>query len=169
MLVVLLLALMLAITAMRVYLPVGAKVEGKPLAVITLTFRERVLLQRTNLYFIGAVVLLGTVTGFLTGPLELVAILATFAVLTIPARYRFTSQGLALNNVVYRSWTDFRGYHEERGAIVLDAVDGQRKFRMHVMGAHREAVVRALSRRLARSSAEQKPGGARAREHKVRP
>jgi uncharacterized membrane protein len=160
--VVLLLALMIAIAAMRVFVPMGAKIEGKPVGVITLSFRERMLLQRTNLYLIGAVILLGALSGFLTGPLEMVALLATFAVLTIPARYRFTSQGIALNNVVFRSWTDFRGYREERGSIVLDAVEGQRKFRMPVVGANRDAAVKALSRIMARSAAEQKSGGARA-------
>ena len=168
MLVILLLALMLAITAMRVYLPMGAKLEGKPLGVITLSFRERMLLQRTNLYLIGVVVLLGAVSGFLTGVLEMVALLAEFAVLMIPARYRLTSQGIALNNDVFRSWIDFRGYDEERGSVVLDAVEGQRSFRMHVTGAHRDAAVKALSRILARSPAERKPGGARARS-RVRP
>jgi hypothetical protein len=159
--VVILLALMLAIAAMRVYLPYGAKVEGKPLGVITLSFRERLLVQRTNLYLIGIVVLIGVLGGFLTGPLEMVALLATFAVLLIPVRYRITSQGIALNNVVFRSWTDFRGYREERGSVVLDAVEGQRKFRIHVLGAHRDAALKATGRFLARST-EQKPGGARA-------
>ncbi len=160
--VVLLLALMLGIAAMRVYLPMGAKIEGKPLGVITLTFRERMLLQRTNLYMIGAVVLLGAVSGFLSGPLEMVALLATFVILMIPVRYRLTSQGIALNNVVFRSWTDFRGYREERASIVLDAVEGQRRFRLHLLGANRNVAVKALSRILARSTAEQQSGGARA-------
>jgi uncharacterized membrane protein len=157
-----LLVLMLAIAAMRVYLPVGAKIEGKPLGVITLSFRERLLVQRTNLYLIGIVILMGALSGFLTGPLELVAILATIAVLTIPVRYRVTSQGVALNNVVFRSWTDFRGYREERASVVLDAVEGQRNFRMHLLGANRDVAVKALGRVLARSAAGQKPGGARA-------
>lgn len=160
--VVLLLALMLVITAMRVYLPVGVKVEGKPVGTITLSFRERLLLQRTNLYLIGVVILLGALSGFLTGPIELVAILATFAILTIPARYRVTQQGIALNNVVFRFWTDFRGYREERTSVVLEAVEGQRSFRMHVVGAHRQELVKVLARVLARSAAERKPGGARA-------
>lgn len=160
--VVLLLALMLAIAAMRVYLPLGAKVEGKPLGVITLSFRERLLVQRTNLYLIGVVILLGALSGFLTGPLELIAVLATFAVLTIPVRYRITSQGIALNNVVFRSWTDFRGYRDERTSVVLDAVEGQRSFRMHVLGANRDLAVKVLARVLARSAVERKPGGARA-------
>ena len=161
--VVLLLALMLGIAAMRVYLPMGAKIEGKPLGVITLTFRERMLLQRTNLYMIGAVVLLGAVSGFLAGPLEMVALLAMFVILMIPARYRLTSQGIALNNVVFRSWTDFsRIPRRARHPSCSTRSKGSASFGCIVLGANREAAVKALSRILARSTAEQQSGGARA-------
>lgn len=143
--VVLLLAIMLAIAAMRVFLPLGTRVEGRPLGEVTLSWRERLLLQRTNMYLFGAVVLLGAASGALTGPLEIVALLAAFAILTIPVRYRFTAQGIALNNVVFRAWSNFSGYHEERLALVLEAVEGQRDMRLHVIGAHRDAARRALA------------------------
>jgi hypothetical protein len=162
MFVILLLTIMLAIMAMRVFLPIPAKVEGTPLGAITLSFRERLLLQRTNMYLVGAVILLGAVGGFVAGPLELIAMIATFAVLMIPARYQLTSSGIALNNVVYRPWTDFRGYRQERTSLVLEAVEGQRDLRLHVLGAHRDAAVKALSRTLGRSSEQRRPGGARA-------
>ena len=48
---------MFGIAVFRVYLPMPAKVEGKPFGRISLDFRERVLVQRTNLYLIGAVIL----------------------------------------------------------------------------------------------------------------
>ncbi len=144
--IVALLAVMLAIAAMRVFLPIGTRIPGRPLGEVTLSWRERLLLQRTNMYLFGAVVLLGAVSGALTGPLELVALLAAFAILTIPARYRFTSEGIALNNVVFRAWSDFSGFREERSALVLEAVEGQREFRLHVAGAHRDAARRAVAR-----------------------
>ena len=134
----------------------------QPRRVRDVDLRERLLLQRTNLYLIGIVVLMGAVSGFLTGPLEMVAILATFAVLLIPVRYHLTTQGIALNNVVFRSWTDFRGYREERTSLVLDAVEGQRKLRVHVLGANRDAAARLIGRALPRSAAGRSPGGARA-------
>ena len=150
--IVLLLAVMLVIAAMRVFLPVGARVPGRPLGDVSLSWRERLLLQRTNMYLFGAVVLLGAASGALTGPLELVALLAAFAILTIPVRYRFTSEGIARNNVVFRAWSDFAGYREERSALVLEAVAGQRDFRLHVTGAHREAARRAVARLLSQHS-----------------
>ena len=159
--VVLLLVSMLIIAVLRVNMPFGAKAEGRPVGAITLSFRERMLLQRTNLYLIGAVIFITAVGGFLGGLLETVAILATLAVLTIPARYTITTQGIALNNVVFRSWTDFAGYREERGGVVLLAVEGQRNFRMHVLGANRATALRALAHVLPASSEKRLSGGAR--------
>ena len=165
--VVLLLALMLCIMAMRVFLPWGAALHGKVLRTITLSFRERMLLQRTNLYLISAVVIVTAAAGVLSYGLELVVILAAFAILTIPVRYRITSEGIALNNVVFRPWSDFSGYHDERLAVVLEGA-GQRGFRIHALGANRDAVHRALAPFLGTPAARRTPGGARARSG-VRP
>ena len=158
--VILLLSAMFIISVLRVSMPFGAKPEGKPIGAITLSFRERMLLQRTNMYLIGIVILISAVGGLLAGPLELVAIVATLAVLTIPVRYTLTSQGIALNNVVFRSWTEFTGYREERGGIVLLGSPG-RNFRLQVIGANRATARQALARLLAASGGRQ-PGGARA-------
>lgn len=163
MIVLLLLVSMFIIAVLRVNMPFGAKVEGKPYGQISLSFRERMLLQRTNLYLIGAVILISTVGGFLGGPLELIAFVALFGVLMIPARYTITSDGIGLNNVVFRSWTDFSGYREERGSVVLEAIEGQRDFRLYVMGAHRDVAVKALSRLLSPSGVKRASGGASAR------
>lgn len=160
--VILLISAMLIIAVLRVSMPFGAKVEGQPIGAITLSFRERMLLQRTNLYLIGAVILMLAIGGFLGGLLEIIAILATFAVLTIPARYTVTTEGIALNNVVFRSWTDFTGYREERGGVVLQAVERQRNFRMHLLGANRATAMKVLAHALPVSGAKGPSGGARA-------
>ena len=159
--VVMLLVAMLIIAVIRVHAPFGQRPEGKPLGRITLSLRERMLLQRTNTYLIGLVILISAVGGLLGGPLELVAIIATIAVLTIPVRYTLTSQGIAMNNVVFRSWTEFTGYRAERGGVLLLGASGQRNFRLHVTGANRATAQQALSRVLA-ASGERQPGGARA-------
>lgn len=163
MIALLLLVSMFIIAVLRVNMPFGAKTEGKPYGQITLSFRERMLLQRTNLYLIGAVILMSTLGGFLGGPLELIAFAAVLGVVMIPARYTLTSEGIALNNVVFRSWTDFSGYREERGSVVLEAIEGQRNFRLHVTGSNRDTAVKALSRLLSTSGAKRTSGGARAR------
>jgi len=152
---------MLIIAVVRVHAPFGQKAEGASIGRITLSMRERMLLQRTNMYLIGGVILLTAIGGFLGGPLEMVAIVAAIAVMTIPVRYTLTSQGIAMNNVVFRSWTDFTGYREERSGLVLLGVTGQRNFRVHVLGENRAIAVKALTRLLP-ATGERKPGGARA-------
>jgi hypothetical protein len=159
--IVMLLVAMLIIAVIRVHAPFGQQAEGKPLGRITLSLRERALLQRTNMYLIGAVILISVIGGFLGGPLELVAIIATAAVLTIPVRYTLTTQGVAMNNVVFRSWTEFTGYREERTGIVLLGGPGRRNFRMHVLGSNRVTARKAIARLLP-ISGEPEPGGARA-------
>jgi hypothetical protein len=44
-----------------------------------LSFRERLLYHRTNVYAIGAVLLLMTVAGKVSSPIEMVVIVGTFA------------------------------------------------------------------------------------------
>jgi hypothetical protein len=53
-----LLASMLIIMLMSIMLPFGAKITGKKVGAIRLNFRERLLLQRINIYAIGFVLLL---------------------------------------------------------------------------------------------------------------
>ncbi len=163
MIVLLLLVPMFIIAFMRVNMPFGAKVEGKLLGQITLGLRERMLLQRTNLYLIGGMILILVVAGVLGGPLELIAFVAVLGLLLVPAKYTITSEGIGLNTVVFRSWTDFSGYREERGSIVLEGAEGQRNFRLHVTGANRGAAMKALSRLLAPSGVKRGDGGARIR------
>ena len=158
---VMLVVAMLIVAVIRVHAPFGQKAEGTPIGRITLSMRERMLVQRTNMYLLGIVILLTAVGGFLGGPLELVAIVAALAVISIPVRYTLTSRGIAMNNVVFRSWTDFTGYREERSGLVLLGVTGQRNFRVHVLGANRVIAVKALTRLLP-AAGERKPGGARA-------
>ncbi len=67
---------MLILTLMRVAVPFGQAMTGKEISVIPLRFRERVRLQRTNFYLLGALLLLGTI-GWLRTPLNLIVILAT--------------------------------------------------------------------------------------------
>ncbi len=81
----------------------------------------------------------------------------------IPAKYTLTSEGIALNTVVFRSWTDFSGYREERGSIVLEGIEAKRDFRLHVLAPNSGIAVKALSRLLSPSGAKRGTGGARAR------
>ncbi|MCL4395056.1 MAG: hypothetical protein M1482_09695 [Chloroflexi bacterium] len=110
MLTTILLGTMLVVMLMRVAAPLGQKTEGHVLDQVWLSFRERLLLQRTNIYAIGVVLVLGAVGGWVSTTFELLEILLAFAILMIPTRYVLTSEGIALNNTLFRRWDDFADY-----------------------------------------------------------
>src|SRR6266436_4461291 len=96
--------LMLAIMFMRVYMPMGVKSSGKVEKTAYLSLPERALLQRVNVYSIGVVLLLMTVTGYISGMAELVIVGVALLILALPMRYFLTSEGIGINNVVFRPW-----------------------------------------------------------------
>lgn len=147
---------MLIIMLMRVAMPVGAPTTGKVVREVRLTLWERVLIQRTNLYAIGFVLVLAAVTGLVGGIWEMVVMGGVLAILTIPMRYRITTDGIAMNNVVFRSWGDFTGVDVKRRHIRLLPKEGQRPFDVRLLGPNQTEVMDVLVSRI--SPATPKPG-----------
>jgi hypothetical protein len=137
---------MLVIMLMRVALPIGARSEGEPLGRVTLSLAERVRLQRTNVYAIGAVLLLSALVGEIWLLPELVVVLGAVSILAIPVRYTVTSRGIGLNRVVFRPWSDFS--HAEVGAsgIRLVGKPGLRPFRLVLGPATSQSVLAMIGR-----------------------
>ncbi|HWO72970.1 MAG TPA: hypothetical protein VNN21_05375, partial [Dehalococcoidia bacterium] len=117
---------MLIITLMRVVLPRGARIHGHPLRTVALSFRERVLFQRVNLYAIGFVLLLTAATGLVSTGWELLVVVTASGILLLPVRLVLTTEGVATNNVVFRPWEEFLGFTAERRRIRLHARAGTR-------------------------------------------
>ncbi|MHB8647511.1 MAG: hypothetical protein ACYDAR_17145 [Thermomicrobiales bacterium] len=124
----LLCGMMLILTLMRVAVPIGQAVTGNVLGLIPLRFRERMRLQRTNIYLIGVLLLLGTVGGWLRAPINLIVVLATFVIVSIPVRYTITTDGIARNRVVFRRWEEFSAIANQRGRMLLRGVPGATDF-----------------------------------------
>ena len=103
----LLCGMMLILTLMRIAVPIGQPVAGNLLGVVPLRFRERIRLQRTNVYLLGVMLLLGTLGGWIRTPINLIVVLATFVIVSIPVQYTFTTEGIARNRVVFRHWDEF--------------------------------------------------------------
>lgn len=143
---VILFGFMLIIMLMRVALPFGTKAEGGLVKEIRLSFWERLLFHRVSIYAIGLVLLITALSGLLSRPLELVVVLAVFAVLLVPVRYIMTTQGVGLNNVVFRPWADFTGVEATRRRLRLIARSGLRPFDLHLLGNRQEETLGALRR-----------------------
>src|SRR5437016_5609196 len=99
----------------RIGVPFGIKSEGRVVATVTLTYREKLLLHRTSLYAIGASLVLSAIGKWFPTSVELVIILAALALVNLPVRYQFTTVGIACNNVLFRKWKEFE-YARYRGA-----------------------------------------------------
>ena len=139
-------AAMLVIMLMRVALPIGVRIDGQALGKITLSLGERVRLQRTNVYAIGAVMVIGALLRELPPLLELVAIVGVGAILAIPVRYVLTTEGVALNRVVFRPWSDFARVEAAPGRLTLVGRPGLRPFRL-VLGPASSASALPIIRR----------------------
>jgi ammonium transporter len=92
---------------LRVGLPFGVKAEGREIAQVALTFRERLLTHRVNMYALGALLLLSAIGQWFSLPVEIAIILLALGIVNLPMRYYFTAEGIACNNVLFRQWKDF--------------------------------------------------------------
>jgi hypothetical protein len=144
----LLFALMLLVMLMRVYLPHGARATGKVIRVTQLSLVERFLLQRVNLYAIGSVLLLMTVTGAIATGAQILVLLMAQALLLVPVRCKFTSDGVALNNVVFRPWSELAGFSVATRRIVLMGREGTRPLNLPLLADHQKEVLPILRRHL---------------------
>ena len=130
--------MMILFMLMRVYVPVGAKVTGKVQKTVHLTFQERSLMQRTNVYSIGGVMLLMVAAGVLPSAGMVLIVLVLTAVLAMPVRVMLTGDGAAINQVVFRPWTDFTSFTAEPRRIVLHATQGTRPLNLPILAAHQK-------------------------------
>src|SRR3981081_4223386 len=107
MLVWLLVGCSLVLMLVRIGVPFGIKSQGVTIATVTLTYRERLLLHRTNIYALGALLLLGAIGKWFSLPVEIALILLALAIVNLPIHYQFTKEGIACNNVLFRRWKEF--------------------------------------------------------------
>jgi hypothetical protein len=107
-------------TLWRAWLPIGVAIPGRLQLEVPLRWRERWRWHRKNFYALAVLILLGGIGGWLP-PLGQ-GMVAGFAllVLLLPHRYRFTEEGVALNNVFFRRWEEFRAYRVEPWGIRLE-------------------------------------------------
>lgn len=148
-----LIILMLVPMLMRVGLAIGLKTEGEPLRDVRLTFRARLIWQRFNIYAIGSVLILGTLAGWLSRPLLLLAVVGVFGILAFPVRYRLTSRGLAVNNVIYRGWDEFDSVAIKGQRVTLNGNKGARSFTLLLTPQQQEELVPLLKRLVGRAAA----------------
>lgn len=146
---VVLLVAMLAITASRTAAPIGAQVPGKQLLEIPVGFVFRALGQRTNVVAILAVLAIGSGTigeRWISPGLFLFTIVALLALLLLPARYRFTTEGVSPDRARFIAWSDLTGWSATGNVIELRDQGKLARARLYVTGRDGEAVRQVVTR-----------------------
>jgi hypothetical protein len=152
---------MLIFMLLRIYLPRGTRAKGKPVETVSLSLQERFNLQRLNLYAIAVFLFVCAVSGEVATGGLLLMVIAAQAVLMLPVRCVITSQGIALNNVVFRPWQDFTGFSVERRRLVLIGQDGTRPLNIPFLMVHQQEALPALRRFLPETKARKEALGAK--------
>lgn len=130
----------LMLMLVRIGLPFGTRTEGTMVATVMLTYREKLLLHRTNIYAFGVLLLLGAIGKWFTTPVEVVLMLVALGIINLPVRYYFTTQGIACNNVFFRKWKEFEyaGYH--RAKVTLMPRKGFGSLPLYVLASRQDEV-----------------------------
>src|SRR5713226_5767923 len=141
MLVWLLVGCSLMLMLVHIGLPFGIHSEGTTVATVTLTYREKLLLHRTNIYAFGALLLLGAIGKWFTTPVEVVLMLVALGIINLPVRYYFTTQGIACNNVLFRKWKQFEYARYHRTKLTLMPRKGFGSLPLYVLASRQDEVL----------------------------
>jgi uncharacterized membrane protein len=152
-LVILIIGTMLIAMLTRVFLPLGQKIEGKPVRTVQLGWRYRVLYHRTSIYLIGLVMVLGGLGGWLSFALQVILALGAFAILGIRIKYTFTAEGVALNNVVVRPWSDFKTVKLDNRFVKLETAGKGRDFKLLIPQAEQAEIIQMVGKFISKTIA----------------
>src|SRR5258708_30237409 len=141
MLVWLLIGCFFMLMLVRIGLPFGIKSEGSVVATVTLTYREKLLLHRTDLYALGALLVLGAIGKWFPTTVELVIILVALALINLPVRYQFTTVGIACNNVLFRKWKEFEYARYPGAKLTLVPRQGFGSLPLFVLASRQDEVL----------------------------
>jgi Amt family ammonium transporter len=141
MLVWLLVGCFIILMLLRVGLPFGIKSEGKAVASVALTFRERMLMHRMDMYALGCLLLLSALGHWFSTPVEIALILLSCAFVNLPMRYQFTTEGIACNNVLFRQWKEFEYARVQGSRVTLMPRQGKAPLKLFVHTSHQQTVL----------------------------
>ena len=124
----------------RTGLPFGVRTEGRSLATVSLSFRERLLWHRTDMYALGVLLLLSAIGKWFSLPVEVALILVSLGIVNLPVRYQFTTEGIACNNVLFRRWKDFEYVRVYGARAVLMPRVGRASLKLVLLASHQKEV-----------------------------
>lgn len=96
-----------------------AKVSGKVIQSIPLSFWQKVAFHRSNLLALALGILCLRLAGFMPEKLAIFAGCFALALLLLPLQYTFTSHGVAIGNAIFRKWEEFSGVTRTDQKVIL--------------------------------------------------
>ena len=119
---------------------------GKPLQTLPLGFIPKLLVYRSSLLALLTGCVLTVLVGWL--PLILAEIVAAVAVgiLLIPMRYTLTTQGVAVGDGIFRSWSDFSGFKAGKTRLQLAAPSKFGRLTLFIKPAEMDNVLKYVQR-----------------------
>ncbi|HEX9496178.1 MAG TPA: hypothetical protein VGA38_10495 [Candidatus Limnocylindria bacterium] len=142
---------MLGIAASRNAGPMTAATPGERLLEVRIGLLFRALAQRVNIMAVLIVLAIGSGAfgdKWISPALFTFAIIGLIAVVLVPARYVFTTEGISTNRATFRPWSDFSGWTESGSIFGLHADGRFSSVRLYVGGRDHDAVKRVLTRYL---------------------
>jgi hypothetical protein len=95
------------------------KITGKVIKTLPLSFIERVKFHRSTLMAMAMGLFIGRVSGWLPASIALFAGSFALAILFMPMKYTFTTQGVAVGQAIFRPWKEFTNVEKKPNQIVL--------------------------------------------------
>jgi Amt family ammonium transporter len=146
MLIWLLIGCFFILMLVRTALPFGVKTEGKAVASMALTFRERLLTHRINMYALAALLLLSAIGQWFSMPIEIVLLLVALGIVNLPMQYHLTTEGIACNNVFFRRWREFESIRVQGERLTLVPRNGYAPLKLVIMTSRQKEILSSFQR-----------------------
>ena len=76
----------------------------------------------------------------------MLAIVAAYGLLMVPVRYQVTTEGIAINRVVFRRWNEFAGIEISSQKITIVGKPGNGRFPIWLSASHQREILPFLYR-----------------------
>jgi hypothetical protein len=149
-----LLAVSLALVALRFHMPWVRSPQGELIRKFSVPLRAKVRLQRPNVYAIAGLMLLGGIGGWVPALAQVAIVLAVVGILLLPLDYTITDREIALGRTPARAWTDFTAVDSRPGRVQLQPVAGAARYDVWLPDNAGSTAIEADLRRLVRGGAQ---------------
>lgn len=119
----------------------GRVIETQPIRLM-----QRVMFHRSSLLALGMGILIGRVSGWLPASIAIYTAALALAILLVPMRYIFTTQGVAVGQAIFRPWKEFSSIQKKPNQIILEHPSFFRRLTLFVKPVEIEKVLAVIEK-----------------------